>query len=119
MIKSIGVDIVSLKRIEELGIEKLGNRILSDLEKEEFIKINNHQRKLTYLGGRFAAKEALFKCFKEGDKNANYKDFSILNEDNGSPYVLSQYTEDFNTFITISHTNNDAVAFVVLEYKNI
>lgn len=117
MIKSIGVDIVKLSRLEEMDIEKFADRILSELEKMEYLKINNQLRKLTFLGGRFAAKEALFKCFTEGSGKTNYKDFSILNKDNGSPYVLSEYTKEYITHITISHTNTEAIAFVVLEYK--
>lgn len=117
MIKGIGVDIVKLSRIKKIGLERFKDRILSDLETNEYLKINHETRKLTYLGGRFAAKEALFKCFKDELKEASFKDFSILNNDDGSPYLISKYTEGYDTYITISHTNSDAVAFVVLEFK--
>ncbi|MFA5693023.1 MAG: holo-ACP synthase [Acholeplasmataceae bacterium] len=117
MIKGIGVDIVKLDRIKKIGLERFKDRILSDEEVKEYFKINHESRKLTYLGGRFAAKEALFKCFKDELKDATFKDFSFLNNNDGSPYLLSKYTKEYTTHITISHTNSDAVAFVVLEFK--
>lgn len=117
MIKAIGTDLVELERIKSIGIERFKQKILNDDELKEFNNINHETRKLTYLAGRFAVKESLFKCFKSGDKTANYKDFSILNDSVGAPYVVSKFTKDFTTHITISHTNLYAIAFVVLETK--
>ncbi len=117
MIKSIGTDLVEISRIEEIGIEKFADRILDQEEKNEFKLITHQNRKLSYLAGRFAAKEALFKCFKQGDKTASYKDFRILNDSVGAPYVLSTHTLNYEVHITISHTNTHAIAFVVLETK--
>lgn len=117
MIYAIGTDLVELERIKSIGIDRFKDKILNEDEKNEYAKINHENRKLTYLAGRFAVKESLFKCFKAGDKTANYKDFSVLNDDVGAPYVLSKYTTDFVVHITISHTNLYAIAFVVLETK--
>ena len=80
------------------------DKILNEDEKNEYAKINHENRKLTYLAGRFAVKESLFKCFKAGDKTANYKDFSVLNDNVGAPYVLSKHTTDFvGTYYNKSH----------------
>ncbi|WP_025724911.1 holo-ACP synthase [Acholeplasma granularum] len=117
MIYAIGTDLVELNRIKTMGIERFKSKILNDDELREYEQINHENRKLTYLAGRFAVKESLFKCFKSGDKTANYKDFSILNDSNGAPYVISKYTDDYLCHITISHTNELAIAFVVLETK--
>ncbi len=117
MIKAIGTDLVELARIKEIGIERFSKKVLSDKEVLEFENINHESRKLTYLAGRFAAKEALFKCYKSGDKTANYKDFMILNDKDGAPYVQSKFLNSDVCHITISHTEYHAIAFVVLEYK--
>lgn len=117
MIFSIGTDLVEINRIKDIGIEAFANRVLSLDEMKEFSKINHEKRKLSYLAGRFACKEALFKCFKQGDKTANYKDFIILNDLAGAPYVLSEFTTNYVVHVTISHTNEHAIAFVVLETK--
>ncbi|MBN3490972.1 holo-ACP synthase [Acholeplasma equirhinis] len=114
--KSIGTDLVKLERIKEIGIEKFAERILSPKESVVFKTITNELRKLTFLAGRFAAKEALFKCFKKGDLTANYKDFEILNDENGAPYIESKYTKELISHITITHTEEFAIAFIVLEY---
>ncbi|WP_035358373.1 holo-ACP synthase [Acholeplasma equifetale] len=115
MIKAVGADLVELAKIKKIGIERFAKKVLSDAELKEFNLISNEARKLTYLGGRFASKEALFKCFKSGDKTANFKDFTILNDANGAPYVISKFLNDMKCHITITHTESLAMAFVILE----
>lgn len=118
MIKSIGVDLVELSRVKEIGIERFAERILSEKEKELFKSINHEDRKVSFLAGRFAGKEAIFKCFKSGDKTANYKDFDILNDASGAPYIESKFIKDVISHISITHSKEHAIAFVILEYKD-
>ncbi|CDR30126.1 Holo-[acyl-carrier-protein] synthase [Acholeplasma oculi] len=115
MIKSIGSDLVEVNRIKDIGIDRFKDRVLSEEELKEYLLITHDKRKLSYLAGRFAAKEALFKCFKKGNKTANYKDFSVLNDKDGAPYIVSKYTEQYVTHITITHEEHYAIAFVILE----
>lgn len=115
MIKAIGTDLVEINRIKEMDFRRFALKILAPEELALLEDITNESRKYTFLAGRFAAKEALFKCFKNGDKTANYKDFIILNDEDGAPYVLSKYLESITCHITITHTNEHAIAFVVLE----
>lgn len=111
----IGVDITSIKDIKEKYGIRLIERILSIDELSYFNLITDENRKYTYLAGRFAAKEALFKAFKVGDKTANYKDFSVLNDLNGTPYFKAcKYLIGYEVKISISHTNDYAAAFVIL-----
>lgn len=116
MIKAIGTDLVEINRIKSMDFDRFASKVLSHEELTLLADITNESRKFTFLAGRFAAKEALFKCFKQGDKTANYKDFIILNDENGAPYVLSKYLESLTCHISITHTNHHAIAFVVLEY---
>ncbi|HHX76104.1 MAG TPA: 4'-phosphopantetheinyl transferase superfamily protein, partial [Acholeplasmataceae bacterium] len=64
MIYAIGTDLVELERIKTIGLERFKQKILSPEEVKEYDDIIHENRKLTYLAGRFAAKESLFKCFK-------------------------------------------------------
>lgn len=115
MMFNIGVDITSIKDIKNKFSDKLVERILSDKELIDYRGINNESRQFTYLAGRFAAKEALFKAFKTGDKSANYKDFSVSNDESGAPYFeTNQYLINYEVKISISHTKEYAVAFVIL-----
>ena len=61
MILGIGIDLVELSIIKEKQSDRFIKRILSDLELKAYLKINNMDRRLTYIAGRFAVKEALFK----------------------------------------------------------
>ncbi|BCR35168.1 holo-ACP synthase [Mariniplasma anaerobium] len=115
MILGIGIDLVELNRIKELINERFINRILSLEEQLIYKGITNDKVKLSFVGGRFAAKEAIFKAISKGDGSANYTDFSILNDENGKPYVSSKYIENKTIHITITHTDAYAMSYCVIE----
>ncbi len=105
----IGIDIVENSRMQDKS-EEFIKRILSKSEVEVY---NNKQNKVQYLASRFAAKEAIFKVFKCGDKTLNYNDISILNDENGAPYILMNSTKRDDLKISISHERNYSVAIVM------
>lgn len=112
----IGIDLVENKRIQKLSDEAFIKRILSSEEFGYYKMIQDETRRLTYLSGRFASKEALFKAISKGDKTANYSDFTVLNDEHGAPYFKkNEYIIDMQIKLTISHTEHYAVAFVLLE----
>lgn len=116
MILGIGIDLVDLKRISELMSDRFIERILSKEEQKLYDNIAAENTKLSFVGGRFAAKEALFKAISKGDGNANYTDFSVLNDENGAPYVISKHIHDAHqVHISISHTDEYAMAYVMIE----
>jgi holo-[acyl-carrier protein] synthase len=116
MILGIGIDLVDLKRISELMSDRFIERVLSESELKLYHNIAAEQTKLSFVGGRFAAKEALFKAFSKGDGTANYTDFSVLNDENGAPYVISKHIEaNHRVLISISHTDAYAMAYVMIE----
>ena len=116
MIKGIGVDIVEIKRLDK-AFNKWGERF----QEKVFTpgEIQNSQlkgrAKLTYLAGRFAAKEAVFKSLEEG---ITWQDIEILAAKNGKPYLhFGKKMKEVinkkgikNILISISHDNNYAVA---------
>ncbi len=109
----IGIDIVEHDKMKDKITDNFIKRILSKDELEYYNQIKSEKRKLEYISSRFAAKEAIFKAYKCGDGTTNYTDISILNRDDGSPYVL--FNEKNDTIkISISHTDNYSVANVIL-----
>lgn len=102
MIKGIGVDILSIDRIDY----KIAKKVLSEEELEIFDSITSEKLKREYLAERFAVKEALFKA---DNSYFNYNKVSILNDEKGKPYL-----KDINGHVSISHDNGMVCAFVVL-----
>ena len=116
MIIGIGIDLVDMDRMKELMSERFIDRILSPEEKKMYLNIAAENTKLSYIGGRFAAKEALFKAISKGHGKTYYTDFSILNTENGSPYVKTDYfTNNEIIHISITHTDSHAIAYVMIE----
>lgn len=95
----IGCDIVKISRFEN-SLDKLTNKILTSLEKEEYKLADS---KLNYIAGRWAAKEAIFKLTNSSEK------FSILNHVNGAPYVFNHP----NLCISISHEQEYCMAVAI------
>ena len=106
IILNIGIDIVENKRFENKSQSFL-NLVLTDKEQVEYKK-----RGLTYLTGRFAAKEAIMKALPN-TKEYNFLDFEVLNNQDGSPYV----TNYPNIKISISHEKNYSVAIALFIEK--
>lgn len=116
MILGIGIDLVELDRLKEIVSDRFIDRILSHEEKKMYLNIAAENTKLAFVGGRFAAKEALFKAISKGNGTANYIDFAILNEESGKPYLQSDYfKQDEIIHITITHTDHYAAAYVMIE----
>lgn len=119
MVKSIGLDIVEVKRMNR-DIEKFGDsfvkRILGDLEYELYHKRND---KAQFLAGRFAAKEAVIKGLGVYLKNRPpYKELQIIKDSSGQPLLqmsdsLKEKLKNVNCLISITHEQNYAAAVAV------
>ena len=116
MILGMGIDLVELDRIKELLDDRFIDRILSADERKLYDNIADENAKLAFSGGRFAGKEAIFKAISKGKGKTNYKDFSILKDENGKPYVETDYFTDHEMIhITITHTAHYALSYCVIE----
>ena len=104
----IGVDIVDLERLD-ISNTHFVERILSPLEQDVFYKLKTEQRKKEFLGGRFAGKEAYLKAMQTGIGGIDFHDISILNRENGSPYLV-----DLKGEISLSHEKKYAIGFVFI-----
>lgn len=101
---NIGIDIVKISRFENKDIHFI-KRVLTE---KELLVYNNllEEKKAQYLASRWACKEAIFKT----NKDEHYLSYSILNKDNGEPYVDGH--EEIK--ISISHDGEYAVASVLI-----
>ncbi|WP_010098111.1 holo-ACP synthase [Ornithinibacillus scapharcae] len=116
MIKGIGIDIIELNRIKEsIKNDRFIDRILTDVEKQKYTSIQSDQRKIEYIAGRFAAKEAFSKAMGTGIGKLSFQDIEVLNDGKGAPYIKVSLEERMNIFVSITHSREYAVAQVVLE----
>jgi holo-[acyl-carrier protein] synthase len=119
----VGVDLVEVSRIADM-LERHGERFLKRVYTEEELK---HCMRMKYpqkhLAARFAAKEAVSKCFSTGiGSELSWKSISVINGANGEPNIcfdekgskiLSQRGGE-SVLISLSHTESMAVAFAVV-----
>lgn len=108
----IGTDIVEHSRFIK-NKETLARRILSEQEFLYYDQMKSEKRQIEYIASRFASKEAIFKCYQNGDKTFNYKDISILNNSDGSPYVFCERIAE-EILISISHCDSYSLAMVLI-----
>ncbi|MDO5376154.1 MAG: holo-ACP synthase [Staphylococcus rostri] len=118
MIYGLGVDLVEIARIKEL-VEKQPKfvmRILSQGECDQYQQLTHPQRRLEFLAGRFAVKEAFSKALGTGiGKEIAFKDIHCGNDEKGKPYIDF---DGFNVHVSITHTANYAMSQVILEQVN-
>ncbi|NRD77611.1 holo-ACP synthase [Bacillus sp. BRMEA1] len=114
MIKGIGIDIIELSRIEELLNRqgKFADRVLTANEKRLFNTLSG-RRRVEFLAGRFAAKEAFSKAAGTGiGKDLSFLDIEIQTDPLGKPYFAKP---EGKVYLSISHSRDYAVAQVVME----
>ena len=114
-----GVDIVDVDRIKS-SIEKYQDKFLSKVfNKEEQDYCNSKSNPFIHYSGKFAAKEAVMKAVFCSRKlsSISFRDISIINDKNGAPTVFIHGHSEERINISISHTNDQAVAFAILQEK--
>ncbi len=121
MILGIGTDILEIARIEKSILnDDFLNKVFTEKE-INFAK--NKARSSEIFAGTFCAKEAISKAFGRGIRGFNFTDIEVLRDELGKPYyVLYGKAKEIankmgvkKTFLTISHSKNNCVAFCVLE----
>lgn len=120
MIKGIGIDIIELERIERLVKKKprVLNRLLTQKELAQYTALESSRRRLEYVAGRFAAKEAFAKAKGTGiGKHLSFTDIEILSTSSGAPQVTLKNEGSATYHVSISHSREFAVAQVVIEER--
>lgn len=118
MIKSIGLDIVEISRIQA-DIEKYGDRFVRRiLGADELPLYLKRKDKPQFLSGRFAAKEAVIKALGKylSDKPI-FTEIQIINDSAGQPELrladaICQHVPD-KCFISITHEKSVAAAVAI------
>jgi holo-[acyl-carrier protein] synthase len=114
MINGIGIDIIELKRVQEMinRQPKFVERILCPSEIEVFETLSGH-RKAEFLAGRFAAKEAFSKAYGTGiGKQLSFQDIEIDTDRKGRPFIVKP---ELQSHLSISHSREYAIAQVIIE----
>lgn len=114
MIRAIGIDIIKIERLKK-ALQKWGTRLECRIFTSEEINASQGRTRLTYLAGRFAAKEAVFKCLGTG---GYWQDIEVLAEKNNKPYIVLQKKMKIiadqkgvkKILISLSHDNDYAIA---------
>ncbi|WP_027416543.1 holo-ACP synthase [Aneurinibacillus terranovensis] len=125
MIMGTGIDLVELKRIEKILSRQEADFVRRILTPGEQKLIPGVQaRKVEFLAGRFAAKEACAKALGTGlGKVLSFQDIQVLRENTGRPIlqVSSSVLEAvFGTsacmvHVSISHSKEYAISQVIVE----
>lgn len=93
--------------INKLENEKFLNKILTPKELVLFNELKLEERKLEFLAGRFACKEAYSKAMGLGIGKIDFLDVEVLKDELGAP-ISEQGT------FSISHDGEYAIAVVIV-----
>jgi holo-[acyl-carrier protein] synthase len=124
MIKGIGVDIIAVKRVEEM-MEAHGEVFCSRVfTRRETEYCQRFTRPGERLAGRFAAKEAVLKALGTGWRGGiSWQDVEILQTRSGAPEVKLSGAAEAEArklgvqmvHLSISHSRDYALAFAIAE----
>ena len=123
-IVGIGTDLIEVGRIAEM-MERHGERFVERIfTKDEIEYCQRRKRSSMHFAGRFAVKEAVFKALGTGwNHGVGWQQVETLSEESGKPVVglsgraaeVAKELKVRSVHVSISHTNEQAVAYVILE----
>lgn len=114
MVIGLGVDLVDLVRFRKVVQTK---NFLQKYFSEEESTLN-----ITSLAGRFAAREAFYKALDRKEL-FKFSEIKIVNAADGHPLIvlsgrIEEHFKEKSIQLSISHTKDYAVSFVIIESKN-
>ena len=125
MIRGIGTDIIEVVRIKTiLGGDHSTSFIERVFTDNEIRYCESKYHPEIHFAARFAAKEAFFKALGTGYRDGmSWKDISVKNDELGKPEIelsgktLGKFKKKkfSHVHISISHTKEYAVSFVVID----
>jgi holo-[acyl-carrier protein] synthase len=118
-----GVDIIDIPRIKQV-LDRYGQRFLNRIFTPG--EIEYCRGRAPNLAGRFAAKEATMKALGTGVRGVSWKDIEVVRADSGAPSVKlhgraekrAERLQVTEISVSISHSREYAVAFVVTQGKD-
>jgi holo-[acyl-carrier protein] synthase len=124
MIIGTGVDIVEIKRIQQMLDKHAAHFYEKILTPKEGALAEARRQPAGFVAGRWAAKEAVVKALGVGfGKECGWLDVEILNDARGKPEVtlhgVGKATAESmgiqHLHVSISHEQTNAIAFVIAE----
>jgi len=124
MIVGIGIDIIEVARIREVlqRTPRFRERVFTPAERSYCD--SRDAVAVQHYAARFAAKEAMLKALQTGWRGGiGWQDVEVASRDSGAPYLILHglVLELFNSseatasHLSLSHTNEHAIAQVILE----
>jgi holo-[acyl-carrier protein] synthase len=124
LIFGIGIDLVEVDRLRS-SVKKFGDKFLNRIFTENEIKYCQTKfNSFQHYAVRFAAKEALLKAIGTGLRSGmTWHQIEIVNDTQGKPSIMTygecqkilQKLEIKKIELSLSHTKDHGVAFVILE----
>ncbi|GAA0322040.1 holo-ACP synthase [Bacillus carboniphilus] len=115
MITGIGIDIIEKDRIQKVVNRqpRFPKRILTENELKEYNRYPL-KRKVEFLAGRFAAKEAYAKAKGVGiGEELSFQSIEIQRDERGKPFYAKP--ESKGVHLSISHSHEFVVAQAIIE----
>lgn len=124
LIVGVGIDIVEIRRIKN-AIERNDKFLEKIFTTSEIEYLKSRNLRPEYIAGRFAAKEAVAKALGTGFRGFDFKDIEIERTTLGKPIVslkgkaklIAKKEGQFNIHLSISHGEDSAVAYAILEVE--
>jgi holo-[acyl-carrier protein] synthase len=120
----IGVDLVDVDRIQH-SLDRFGERFTQRVfTAGEIAYCQSMKFPARHFAARFAAKEAVSKAFGTGiGKAMGWRDIDVHKKESGEPFLVLHRGADTlakdravrSAWITLSHTDQHAVAMIVIE----
>lgn len=124
MIYGIGIDLVEVKRVAQ-NLDRFGERFVRRVfTPPERDYCSRNPACAPHYAARFAAKEALLKAMGTGhSRGISWQDVSVEKDQDGKPQIslkgvaasLAQSFGIVRVHVSLSHTAEHAIAYVVLE----
>jgi len=123
IVRSVGTDLIECTRIQrvlERQKERFLERVYTEGERDYCMKMKNP---VPHLAARFAAKEAVSKCFTTGiGASIGWKSIEVIKGEREEPYIkldeqglaLLAKLGGNEILISLSHTENYGLAVAVL-----
>ena len=119
MIFGIGCDIIEIERIAAMD-KRFLTKHFTEKERQLFLEKKNAPQS---IAANFAAKEAFSKALGTGVRGFSLDEVEVLRDSLGKPYInvygkaLEIVNESGigNIFVTLSHSKELAISYVVLE----
>lgn len=105
----IGIDLIEVDRIKK-AIERNEGFKEKIFSKKEIEYCETKKNKYESYAARFCAKESFVKAM---NVSIDFKEFEVLNENNGKPYMMYK-GKKINGEISLSHTNEYAIANILI-----